>query len=318
MKSQRSDFMSKVVCIGECLVDMMPSKSGYVPNAGGAPCNVCACVASLGGDGAYLGKLGGDAYSDFLFEQIKSAGIDIRYIVFDKSLKTALAFVDIDENGDRKFRFERENTADLNLSAADVKDDCLQNGDVLHFCSLGLAGKSKSAHEKAIKLALEKGATISFDVNVRENLWNSVQECVIAIKEFLPFADIVKVSSEEFDLLSQGKTDDEKAKNILSIALNCKTLIVTKGADGAIAYDRKLCKISQEAYKAKVVNTTGAGDCFIGSILYLLSQGVITLDLNSMAYALDFASRACAIQISRNGSMSAMPSKSEIAAFKEC
>lgn len=304
--------MSKVVCIGECLVDMMPSKSGYVPNAGGAPCNVCACVASLGGDGAYLGKLGGDAYSDFLFEQIKSAGIDTRYIVFDKSLKTALAFVDIDENGDRKFRFERENTADLNLAADDVKDDCLQKGDVLHFCSLGLVGKSKSAHEKAIKLAIEKGATISFDVNVRENLWNNIQECVSAIKEFLPFADIVKVSSEELDLLSQGKTDDEKAKNMLSIALNCKILIVTKGADGAIAYDRKLCKISQRAYKAKVVNTTGAGDCFIGSILYLLSQGVITLDLNSMAYALDFASRACAIQISRDGSMTAMPTKAEV------
>lgn len=310
--------MSKVVCIGECLVDMMPSKSGYVPNAGGAPCNVCACVASLGGDGAYLGKLGGDAYSDFLFEQIKSAGIDTRYIVFDKSLKTALAFVDIDENGDRKFRFERENTADLNLSAADVKDDCLQNGDVLHFCSLGLAGKSKSAHEKAIKLAIEKGATISFDVNVRENLWNNIQECVSAIKEFLPFADIVKVSSEELDLLSQGKTDDEKAKNMLSIALNCKILIVTKGADGAVCYDRSLAKITQKAYKTHVVNTTGAGDCFIGSILYLLSQKTVRLDLTCMSYALDFASRACAIQISRNGSMTAMPSKSEIVAFKEC
>ena len=182
----------------------------------------------------------------------------------------------------------------------------------MHFCSLGLAGKSKSAHEKAIKLALEKGATISFDVNVRENLWNSVQECVSAIKEFLPFADIVKVSSEELDLLSQGKNYGEKAKNMLSIASNCKILIVTKGADGAIAYDRKLCKISQRAYKAKVVNTTGAGDCFIGSILYLLSQGVITLDLNSMAYALDFASRACAIQISRDGSMTAMPTKAEV------
>ena len=310
--------MSKVVCIGECLVDMMPSKSGYVPNAGGAPCNVCACVASLGGDGAYLGKLGGDAYSDFLFEQIKSAVIDTRYIVFDKSLKTALAFVDIDENGDRKFRFERENTADLNLSAADVKDDCLQNGDVLHFCSLGLAGKSKSAHEKAIKLAIEKGATISFDVNVRENLWNNIQECVSAIKEFLPFADIVKVSSEELDLLSQGKTDDEKAKNMLSIALNCKILIVTKGADGAVCYDRSLAKITQKAYKTHVVNTTGAGDCFIGSILYLLSQKTVRLDLTCMSYALDFASRACAIQISRNGSMTAMPSKSEIVAFKEC
>lgn len=204
--------MSKVVCIGECLVDMMPSKSGYVPNAGGAPCNVCACVASLGGDGAYLGKLGGDAYSDFLFEKIKSAGIDIRYIVFDKSLKTALAFVNIDENGDRKFRFERENTADLNLSAADVKDDCLQNGDVLHFCSLGLAGKSKSAHEKAIKLAIEKGATISFDVNVRENLWNNIQECVIAIKEFLPFADIVRSQAKNSICCRKAKPMTKKQK----------------------------------------------------------------------------------------------------------
>lgn len=152
--------MSKVVCIGECLVDMMPSKSGYVTNAGGAPCNVCACVARLGSDAAYLGKLGGDSYADFLYDQIKSAGIDTRFVVFDKSLKTALAFVDIDEKGDRKFRFERENTADLNLTADDVKDD-FEAGDILHFCSLGLMGQSKLAHEKAIALARQSGALVS-------------------------------------------------------------------------------------------------------------------------------------------------------------
>lgn len=116
-----------------------------------APCNVCACVARLGSDAAYLGKLGGDSYADFLYDQIKSAGIDTRFVVFDKSLKTALAFVDIDEKGDRKFRFERENTADLNLTADDVKDD-FEAGDILHFCSLGLMGQSKLAHEKPLRL----------------------------------------------------------------------------------------------------------------------------------------------------------------------
>lgn len=317
MKSQRSDFMSKVVCIGECLVDMMPSKSGYVPNAGGAPCNVCACVARLGSDAAYLGKLGGDSYADFLYDQIKSAGIDTRFVVFDKSLKTALAFVDIDEKGDRKFRFERENTADLNLTADDVKDD-FEAGDILHFCSLGLMGQSKLAHEKAIALARQSGALVSFDVNVRADLWDSVDDCVKAIGEFLPLADIVKVSSEELDLLAQGDSEDEKAKNLMSNALDCKILIVTKGADGAVCYDKSLAKITQKAYKTHVVNTTGAGDCFIGSILYLLSQKTVGLDLTGMSYALDFASRACAIQISRNGSMTAMPKKAEIAAFKEC
>lgn len=137
-----------------------------------------------------------------------------------------------------------------------------------------------------------------------------------AIGEFLPHADIVKVSSEELDLLAQGGSEDEKAKNLMSNALNCKILIVTKGADGAVCYDRSLAKITQKAYKTHVVNTTGAGDCFIGSILYLLSQKTVHLDLTGMSYALDFASRACAIQISRNGSMTAMPSKSEIANFE--
>ncbi|MGN0743699.1 MAG: PfkB family carbohydrate kinase, partial [Christensenellales bacterium] len=139
--------MAKVVCIGECIVDMMPSKDGYIPNAGGAPCNVCACIAKLDGKGCYLGKLGGDEYADFLLEQIKSSGIDCRFVVQDKALKTALAFVDVDENGDRRFTFFRDNTADLNLSDTDVPDDLFDKGDILHFCSLGLTVESEKAHE---------------------------------------------------------------------------------------------------------------------------------------------------------------------------
>lgn len=304
--------MSKVVCIGECIVDMMPSKDGYIPNAGGAPCNVCACIAKLGGKGCYLGKLGGDEYADFLLEQIKSSGIDCRFVVQDKSLKTALAFVDVDENGDRRFTFFRDNTADLNLSGGDVPDDLLDKGDILHFCSLGLTGESEKAHEKAISVAKKAGAILSFDVNIRANLWKSLDDCVSKIKEFLPYADVVKVCEEELDALSFGATEKQKVQNLFLTATNCKILIVTKGKDGSVAYDRTLCKIVQKAYPSQVVNTTGAGDCFVGSILYLLAQNAVTLDLQSMRFALDCASRACAVQVSRNGSMTAMPTKSEI------
>lgn len=266
--------MSKIVCIGECLVDVMPTPTGYENRIGGAPYNVCACVANLGGEGYYLGKLGGDEYARFLLEKIEQSGVNMSYICIDKSLITALARITLDKNGDRSFSFFRENTADLNLCEDDIHSGIFQSGDILHFCSVALKDKSLYAHKKAINNAKNAGAIISFDVNIRLNLWDSKEECIAVIKEFLQYADVLKLSDDELDLLADCnfKSEQEKVKHILSTARNAKLLIVTKGSKGAIAYKRDLTSVFEPSKKIDVKNTTGAGDNFVGAVLYKLSQ----------------------------------------------
>lgn len=297
--------MSKIVCMGECLVDITPTQNGYENRIGGAPYNVSACVARLGGEGYYLGKLGGDEYADFLLEKISQSGVKTDYISVDKSLKTALARITLDENGDRSFSFFRDNTADLNLSVDDVVQGIFECGDVLHFCSVALQNKSLMAHKKAVKLAKGVGATISFDVNIRQNLWDSLDECVATIKEFLPCADILKLSEEELDLIvgCDHGSEQNKVAQVASIASNAKLIIITKGADGAVAYDRCLNAVYSPAVKVDVKNATGAGDNFIGAILVKLISDKITLEnisINDIKNLLDFANLQTAKYLAKN------------------
>lgn len=305
MRVLLSENMSKIVCVGECLVDVTPTHNGYENRIGGAPYNVCACAVRLGVEGYYLGKLGGDEYASFLLEKIKENGVKTDYISIDKSLKTARACITLDESGDRSFSFFRDNTADLNLCENDIPDGIFDKGDILHFCSVALQNKSLMAHKKAVKLAKSVGVVISFDVNIRQNLWNSLDECVATIKEFLPCADILKLSEEELDLIvgcNQGSEQDKVAQ-VLSIASTAKLIIITKGADGAVAYDKCLNAVYSPAIKVDVKNATGAGDNFIGAILTKLISDKITLEnisKNDIKNLLDFANEHTAKFLANN------------------
>lgn len=278
--------MSKVVCIGESIVDIIPKDSRFVLTAGGAPVNVCACVSALGGEAYFLGNISNDAYGVFLFDQIKKCGIHTTYTKRDSNHKSAISFVSL-KDGDRSFEFFRENTADMFLSEDDVADDIFERGDVLHFCSVCLVDSpTKRAHKKAIALAKKNDAIVSFDLNMRPSLWTNDEDMMRAIIEFLPSADIIKISNEELYSLSQylnsnGEKQAEKKsiQQVFDLATSCKLLVLTKGGNGAIAYDRNLNCVSCSAVQTKVVDTTGAGDCFIGSLLYLISTNKFNLNI---------------------------------------
>jgi len=309
--------MNKVVCMGEAIADFIPRDGRHIPTAGGAPSNVCACVSKLGGRGCYMGKLAKDAYGFFLLQNMKDCGIDTSLSVSDGRFKTPLSFVTL-TGGEREFEFLRDDTADLNFSPDDVKENVFQPLDVLHFCSVCLMeSPTKRAHGKAISLAVKNGAYVSFDVNLRPALWESSELMAEAVIEFLPYADIVKLSEEELEFLCDYLKADKsrREKTIFDIAKRCKILLITKGAKGACAYDRNLETVGHSALNKNPVDTTGAGDCFIGSILYLLAEKKIELKIENMPFALEFASKACAIEVSRYGGMNAMPKLREIENF---
>lgn len=311
--------MNKVVCIGESLIDFMPTgdELTFAAKAGGAPSNVCACIAKLGGIGCYLGKLSEDIFSRFLLKNMQKWGVNTDYTIIDKRYQTALAFVSHDENGDREFNFYRKESCDLMLNKDEIPENILSSGDILHFCSVGLVeSPSKYAHLRAIELAKANNCIVSFDVNVRERLWDNINNCVSTIKDFLTYADIVKVTDEELVLLTGEKDELKAVKDLFDITKNSKLLVVTKGSEGAIVYDRKMDSYFSKAADVKVVDTTGAGDCFIGCLLYKMNTGDANLTLDGIKVAMDFASLGCGVVIGKKGAVESMPTIADIENLK--
>ncbi|MBQ7363971.1 MAG: carbohydrate kinase, partial [Clostridia bacterium] len=192
---------------------------------------------------------------------------------------TALAFVGLDHKGDRSFSFYRSPSADMLYTESDLPT-ALQDAFALHFCSVALGDSPmKDAHRRAIALAKEAGALISFDVNLRFSLWESEDALYRAVWEFLPSADILKLSEEEIGFVTGTKDLEKAAKMLLT---HCRYVIITRGKDGAMLFytDKKngMTTIAAPSIEVNTIDTTGAGDAFIGAFLYLLSSQTLPLD----------------------------------------
>lgn len=198
------------------------------------------------------------------------------------------------------------------LDESEVNGIPFARGDILHFCSVDLCDAPvKRAHAAAIERARKAGTIVSFDPNLRYSLWESAEELLQTVRAFLPFADVVKVSDEElFDIT--GISDEKEAVNSLFCG-EVKLVFVTKGKGGASAYTKETEAWRPTDTSSKVVDTTGAGDSFIGTILYqLLGRGLEGLtreELNEMLYR---ANRAATVVVSREGAIPAMPTRKEV------
>ena len=202
------------------------------------------------------------------------------------------------------------------FSKEKVEADWFKDAYALHFCSVSLGDfPMKEAHKKAIEAATEAGAIISFDPNLRFALWKNPEDLKKAVLEFLPLAHVLKLSDEELYFLT-GEDSIEAAKEKLFVGNVC-LLIYTRGADGAECYTKK-AKAQSKGEKVKAVDTTGAGDAFIGSFLYqLYADGVTEVDLpeltsDKMAVYLDFSNRYCAKSVQKAGAIASYPTLVEM------
>ena len=283
--------MKKVISIGEALIDFIPNQkgcelkhvTGFERVVGGAPANVSAVVSKLGGKSNFISKLGKDAFGDHIIEILKDANVNTDYILRTDKANTGLAFVSLKEDGNRDFSFYRNPSSDMLLEESELKQEWFEECHSLHFCSVDLIEcPMKYAHKKAIEFALENKSIISFDPNVRLPLWDSEESCREAILEFLPLANIVKISDEELEFITGYNTMD-KAKEVLFKG-NVKLVLFTKGKDGAEAHTKdRIVKIPGNV--VDVVDTTGAGDSFIGSFLFKLLQEYLAFSNCYAAYS---------------------------------
>ena len=276
--------MKKVVAIGELLIDFVPQQKGCALDevthfervAGGAPANVAAAVARLGGNAAMISQVGEDAFGTHILKVLRANGVDTSYVFRTGRANTGLAFVSLDAAGNREFSFFRNPSADLFLEEGQIAPDMFTECAALHFCSVDLVDwPVRAAHRRAVALAKQAGALVSFDPNVRLPLWSSPADCQAAIREFLPSADLVKLSDDEVEFVT-GCTDERAAAEKL-FGMGCRLLIVTRGAAGSAAYTPHAEGFA-ETIRVPVTDTTGAGDSFIGSFLYQLTRDGVAAD----------------------------------------
>jgi fructokinase len=303
-----------VVALGELLIDMIPVKRPadrklvYEVNPGGAPSNVLAEVSKLGGATAFIGKVGDDFFGHFLEAALTDCGIDTHGLSYTREAKTALAFVHLDEKGDRSFSFYRDPGADTKLGKGDVNLEIIEQAKIFHFGSLSMTDEpAESATIKAVKYAKRKGKKISFDPNWRPALWNH-KAAKAKMVNGLRYTDILKISEVELKLLT-GEIDLNKGSKQLYDA-GIKLVLTTLGPNGChYRYARGSGKLN--TYDTKVVDTTGAGDAFMGGLLYRLSKlekPIEEVDKDELEEIIDFSNAAGALCASKVGAIAAMPS----------
>jgi fructokinase len=316
--------LAKVFTIGEALIDFIPEQKGtalkdvlsFQKAPGGAPANVAASVSKLGGQSAFIGKLGEDAFGDFLIETLKKVGVGTDYIFRTNKANTALAFVSLKEDGDRDFSFYRNPSADMLLEESEIEKNWFRTGDILHFCSVSLVDAPvRIAHIAAIEAVKKAGGFISFDPNIRLPLWQDHEEYKSVIRGFLKHSDILKISEDELEFIT-GFSEEEKAIQWL-LSFDVKILIITRGSKGVSAYFSGN-EITSEGYKVKAVDTTGAGDSFIGAFLYNVCSRNIEISniaISEMIDILKFSNAVAALTTTNKGAISALPSLNEVKDF---
>lgn len=317
-------FMNKLLSVGEALIDMIPEQVNagiaevekFQPIVGGAPANVCGAFVKLGGEAEMITQLGDDPFGDKIVSEFEQFNIGSTYVKRTNKANTALAFVALKDDGNREFSFYRRPSADMLFSAEDVKEEWFKDEYALHFCSVSLGDfPMKEAHKQAIAYAEKAGLLISFDPNLRKPLWSSEQALYNTVHEFIPYAHILKISDEELEFLT-GKTEILDALDQLFVG-NVKMIIYTKGSDGAECYTKKTTAFAP-CEKVKAIDTTGAGDGFIGSFLYQLYQNGINAEniadvsAEQMEEFLKFSNRFCGYSVQRKGAIASYPTMNEI------
>lgn len=312
--------MIDVVALGELLIDftcISRDADGYPTMAahpGGAPANFLAALSKYGAKTALLGKVGTDAFGKMLTTTLNGAGIDTRGLVADSNVFTTLAFVTLDEQGDREFSFSRKPGADTCLTFDDLNLSLIDEAKVFHFGTLSLTDEpSRSATYQALAYAKSKRKLITFDPNLRKPLWKNLDSCKEQMLWGLRRADIVKISDEEVEFLFDLGVEKGAAHILENYGV--KLVFVTCGADGCYFSNGKASGRVPSLSGISVVDTTGAGDIFGGSALWKilqLNKAPEKLTKEELTDVTIFACTAAGLSTTRPGGISSVPELNEI------
>lgn len=312
--------MIDVVALGELLIDFTmqsADEQGYPTMAahpGGAPANFLAALAKFGKKTALLGKVGTDKFGKLLTGTLDAAGIDTRGLIEADDVFTTLAFVTLDESGEREFSFARKPGADTRIRFEEIDLTLIDEAKVFHFGTLSLTDEpARSTTQQAVAYAKSKGKLITYDPNLRRPLWKDLQMAKEQMLWGLHQADVVKISDEEVEFLF-GLKPEEGAAHILN-TYGVKLVFVTCGADGCFFMNGKASGHAPGLSDVRVVDTTGAGDIFGGSAVYkLLETGKAPQELeeSEITEIVCFACTAAGLSTQKHGGISSVPAYDDV------
>lgn len=313
-----------VTALGELLIDFTENGVSSQGNAlleanpGGAPCNVLAMLGKLGKKTAFIGKVGNDQFGNMLRNTIESVGIDAESLVIDDKVHTTLAFVHTYPDGDRDFSFYRNPGADMMLRKEEVSLDKICASKIFHFGTLSFTHAGiRTASQYAIQCAKEAGALISFDPNLREPLWENLEDARKAIEYGMECCDILKISDNELTFMT-GEKDYDKGAVLLQQKYQIPLVCVTLGKDGSRAYYKGLTIKAEPFLQKNTIETTGAGDTFTGCMLNtVLDKGLDNLTGEDIRWMLRFANAGATLITTTRGALRVMPEKDEIESLLE-
>ncbi|MDE6845825.1 MAG: carbohydrate kinase [Lachnospiraceae bacterium] len=308
-----------VVALGELLIDFTENGTSgqrnpiYEANPGGAPCNVLSMLTKLGRKTAFIGKVGQDIFGNRLKKTLEEVGIDTSNLVMDEEVRTTLAFVETFPDGDRDFSFYRNPGADMMLQEDEVQVELVKDTNIFHFGTLSMTHeKVRNATKKAIAAAKEAGAVISFDPNLREPLWKSLDDAKEQVAYGLAQCDVLKISDNEIQWFT-GEEDYDSGIAKLRKQYDIPLIMLSMGREGSRAYYKDLRVEVKPFIQENTIETTGAGDTFGGCCLnYVLKYGLHNMDEEKLKEMLTFANAAASIITTRKGALRVMPEEKEV------
>ncbi len=306
-----------ICAFGEILIDFTAVGIGdngqkiFEQNPGGAPANVLVCAHKLGSKTSFLGKAGSDMHGKFLVDTLQNEGVDTTGFLLDQNYFTTLAFVDLDQKGERTFSFARKPGADTQMTKEELLVEHIKKSKIFHIGSLSLTHEpSRSATYYGIEVARKEGVIVSYDPNYRGSLWNNEELASQEMQSIIP--DIMKISDEETVLLT-GEMGFEKAAEIL-IQRGVKVVVVTLGSEGAYVRNKMDGRVVA-GFSSEVVDTTGAGDAFWGGFLHKIAESeciVEALTLDELCEYVKFANAVASLCVQGSGAIPAMPKREEV------
>lgn len=315
--------MAKVICPGEVLIDFISLENGkklvdvekFQKKAGGAPANVATALVKLGASAEFVGAVGKDSFGKFLIETLNRYEVGTSQVIEDEHLGTTIAYVSIDENGERDFEFMRG--ADGNISPQQIDFSAFKDCKIIHLGSATalLGAQLYEVYQAFIEFANQHDKFISFDPNYRDALYHDKQELFVKhCKEVIKHVDLIKVSEEEGQIIT-GETDHHQMIAALH-DLGAKIVTLTLGKEGSLVSIENTHKV--ESIAVKMVDSTGAGDAFIGALLSQIANleqpKVILKDEKMLVDFTKNANKVGALTTTKLGALDSIPSWDEITA----
>ncbi len=324
--------MKHIITLGEVLVDIIPSTqvrlgaTCYAPHPGGAIANVAVAIARLGGSARFIGGVSEDEFGRLLVQVLDENRVDTRYNV-GKMAPTAVALVSLQADGQRGFTFFRQDTADSQLQVSDLNWSAWNDSAICHVGGVLLSSEpGRSATLAAMDYTRQVGSITSFDVNIRPTLWTSHDAIRDIVAQGVDRADILKLSADESEFVSDQRTPPDERDGLIRMAESLlqkgpRLVILTTGARGALLLTANQ-RVEAHQLPVHPVDTTGAGDAFIGAILYrLVQQGCAmpsdlqTLSGRELIDLGNFANQVAGHSVTRYGGISSFPFMHEISGF---